>query len=1099
MRFTLPKTLHIAVLAAILFISCVLSYAQVQAGRIVGTVFDPNRAVIPGAAVVVTNTATNVAVRVTSNEIGDYVVIPLNPGVYSVSATAQGFQTAVRGGVELQVGQDLRIDMNLQIGEMAEVVRVTAEVPIITTESGAVGHVMANHQITDLPLNGRSFAELARLTPGVVMLSGTGNVNRIRPENVNGTTISGVRGNQVSFYIDGVDTAEQHQGGTYIQTSIDALQEFSLQQNAYSAEHSRSGSFFNVTTKSGSNEWHGTLFEFLRNEKLDSRNFFASRREVLKRNQFGGGIGGPVILPKLYNGRNRTFFFVAHEGMRERQGDVINRIAPTNAMLAGNFSAPGTNRVYDPLTTTTAPITRQQFPGNIIPASRLSPQAAFFNKYIPVANNAEGTFRFSPSRALDTDQVNVRIDQNLSDKHKLFGRFSYFDNRLVDPNDSPLLGNANMGTHGSNVALSLTSNIRPTMVHEVRANLLKGIIDLQPFLPGVDFNRESGVRGFEQTKRSYDVGSFPDFLWTGYASVRGSSFDQRPKTQDRDTYEILDNVTWIKRRHLLKFGGKMRYYRWLGTDSKSYMGTWNFNGQNTENPASLPNTGHPFADWVLGLPTSATRGFPSDTFGGWYWAWHFFFQDDIKVSRNFTLNIGLRYEYTPWTTPYRGQTGTFDGASARPLIVASRTSEIDLNAQPAAPVAFGYLKDLIQTSSQAGLPYTVSYNDTNQWGPRVGFAWRPFGDRTVLRGGYGIFYEAESTSDRANLFMPPFLLEESINNDRSTIPRRTMADFFLGAPLGSPNSVIGLTPAYVRLKMGSDQHWNFGIQHQFARNSAVEIQYVANKGSNIAGRNPFNLPDAGPGAIQSRRPYPRFTGFSYISSDDSSTYHALQMKYEKRLSDGFWVLTSYTYSKSLWTANTPAVGGRFAYERGPSYFHVPHSITFSAGYELPFGRGRRMLSQAGRVANGFIGGWQLQGIFLYRSGIPFTPTLQRDVANTGVGGQRPNRTRDGHLDNPTLDRWFDVAAFVEPANFTYGNSGLRILYPDSVKTYDFSLFKNFSVTEGSKLQFRAEAFNLPNTPSFAAPNSTIGASAAGRVTSTVSSPRRIQMALKYIF
>jgi hypothetical protein len=1064
-------------------------------------VFDPNKGVVPNATVVITEKDTNVSRRATTNDMGDYVITPLNPGAYTISASAQGFKTTVRPGIELLVGQDLRVNVVLEIGQTNESVQVTAEAPIVDTESGALGHVMTTTQITDLPLNGRGFSELARLTPGVVLLAGTGNVNRIRPEFVNGTTISGVRGNQVSYYIDGVDTSEQHQGGSWIQTSIDALQEFSVQQNAYSAEFSRSGSFYNVTTKSGTNTVHGALFDFLRNDKLDARNFFASQREVLKRNQYGAAFGGPLYLPHLYDGRNRTFFFLSYEAMRERVGVVTNQVVPTQAMLQGDFSAPGLNQIFDPLTTAVVggKVTRQPFENNIIPKARLSPQAAYFNAFIPTSNTLDGFFRYSPSRAFDEDQGNIRIDQNLGDNHKAFGRVSIHDNRLHDPNDAPALGYSDMKTRGYNVALSLTSNLRPTVINELRFNALSGIVDLPAFLQGTDFNAEAGVHGMEETKRSYDIGSFPDFTWTGYNSVRGSSFDQRPKTQDRDTYEVYENVTWIKGKHLLKFGAKMRWYQWLGTDSKSYVGTFNFNGQNTENPANSARTGHPFADWALGLPNSGNRGYPSDTFGGKYTAWHFFVQDDFRVTPKLTLNLGLRYEYTPWTTPYRGQTGTFDGSLDRPIIVASKTKEIDLDAQPAASVAYGYLKDLIQTSFEAGLPYTVSYNDVNQWAPRFGFAWRPFGDKTVLRGGYGIFYEGESTSDRANLFMPPFLLEDSAVNDRNVIPDRTLADFFLGAPLGSANSTIGLTPAYVDLKMGYDQHWNFGVERQLTKNSALDIEYVANKGSNLAGRNAFNIPDAGPGGIQARRPFPRFSGFSYISSDDSSTYHALQLKFEKRLSAGFWLLTSYTYSKSLWTANTPAVGGRYAYERGPSYFHVPHSFSLSYGYEFPFGRGRRLLTDAHPLVDGIVGGWQMQGIVLLRSGIPYTPTISRDAANIGVSGQRPNRIGSGSLDNPTLERWFDVNAFEQPANFTYGNSGSRILYPDMVRTFDFSLFKQFRVTEGSRIQFRAEAFNLPNTPSFSAPNATIGASSAGRVTSTVSSPRQIQAAIKYLF
>lgn len=788
--------------------------------------------------------------------------------------------------------------------------------------------------------------------------------------------------------------------------------------------------------------------------------------------------------------------------MRERQGNVVSRTSPTAAMLAGDFSALP-NTIYDPLTTVPNPsgsgAVRTPFPGNRIPADRLSPQAAFFNRYLTTAPVPGGIFTFSPSTLLDEDQVTTRIDHNISDRHKVFFRWSLNSNRLGEPGGTPALGVANSNTRGQNYTASITSNLRPTILNEFRFNTLYGLIKLAPYLSGRDFNKDAGIKGMEQTKRSFDIGSFPDFAWSGYAGLAGSTFDQRPKTQDRYTQEFTDNVTWIKGKHVVKFGVKIRYYSWLGTDSKNYMGNWTFNGQNTENPVSPARTGDPFADWALGLPANGGRGYPSDTFGGFYTAWHPFVQDDVKVSNRLTLNIGLRYERTPWATAYRGQTGTFDGTQARPIIVASKTKEVDLDAQPAARTAYGYLKDLIQTSSEAGLPYSITYPDNRQWAPRFGLAWRPWGETTVIRGVYGIFYEGESTSDRVNLNMPPFNLTDSALNDRGVIPNRTLADFYLGAPLGSPNSTIGLGPEYTHMRIGYDQHWNFGVQQQFAKTMVFDVEYVGNKGSRIAGNDAFNVPDPGSGGVQARRPFPRFASFGYFASDVSTTYHALQAKFEKRLSGGLWFLTSYTFSKSLWRTNTPAIGGRYAFEKGPSEYHVPHTFSHSFGYELPFGRGKRFAANSSRVTNGLISGWQLQGILIFRSGVPFTVTVSRDVANTGVGGQRPNRIASGKLDDPTLARWFDTTAFVVAPNFTYGNSGLRILSPDIIRTIDFSMFKQFHIAESSKLQFRFEVFNLPNTPSFAAPNATLDTGTVGRVTSTATAPRQMQVALKYNF
>jgi hypothetical protein len=1094
---------RLVVAASLIFASVLVSRlpGQIQTGRIVGTVYDPNKAVVPNALVTVTNKGTNAVVKAATNELGRYVIPSLNPGVYDVSVTSAGFRTSMQSGIEMEVGKDLLLDVDLVLGETTSVVEVTASAPLLNSVSGSVGHVMTNNQIVDLPLNGRGFAELARLTPGVVLLPGTGNVTRIRPEFVNGTTISGVRGRQVSYYLDGTDTTEQHQGGSWIQESVDALQEFSVQQNAYWAEHSRSGSFYNAITKSGTNDVHGTVYEFLRNEKFDARNFFGARRDLLKRNQFGASVGGPVFIPHVYRGQNRTFFFANYEGLRERQGNTNTRTSPTAAMLNGDFSALP-NVIYDPLTTAPNPsggTFRTPFAGNRIDPNRLSPQAAFFNKYLTTAPAPGGLYVFSRSTVVDQDQLTARIDQTVNTRHRAFFRYNLANNRLSEPGSTPALDTADSNTRGQNYTGSLTSTLRPTLLHEFRFNLLYGLIELSPYLPGTDFNKEAGIRGTENLRRSFDTGSFPDFAWSGYAGINGSSFDQRPKTQDRYTLEFTDNITWMRGRHVVKFGTKIRHYQWLGTDSKNYMGNWTFNGQNTQNPASPTRTGDAFADWALGLPSSAGRGFPSDTFGGAYTAWHFYVQDDVKLTSRLTLSIGLRYEYTPWATAFRGQTGTFDGTSARPIIVASKTNQVDLGAQPAAPVAYGYLKDLIQTSSEAGIPYSITSPDKKQWAPRFGFAYRPFGQTTILRGGYGIFFEGEYTDGRVNLFMPPFLLQDSAQNDQGVIPNRTLADFYLGAPLGSPNSTIGLTPEYTNLRMGYDQHWNIGVQQQVGKSMVLDLEYVGNKGSHIQGNDAFNIPEPGAGSVQARRPFPRFASFGYISSDTSSSYHALQAKFERRVSAGLWLLTSYTFSKSLWNVQTPAVGGRYAFETGPSEYHVPHTFSLAYGYELPFGKGKPLLSSAGGVANALLGGWQFQGILLFRSGLPYTVTMSRDVANTGVGGQRPNRIASGKLDNPTLEKWFDPSAFVAAPNFTYGNSGLRILYPDILRTVDFSMFKQFQIRDRSKLQFRWEVFNLPNTPSFSGPNATLDTATVGRVTSTATAPRQMQVALKLTF
>lgn len=1066
------SALRTGVLAALIVVLLpAAGLTQVNTGRIVGTVRDPSNAAVPQATVVVSDTATNIAVTVVTNERGDYVVTPLNPGMYSVTVTLDGFQTAVVKAVEVQVGQSARADVDLKLGALTENMVVASGTPLLDTESGTLGHVVTNTQIVNLPLNGRSFYELARLTPGAVLLPGGGNLLRIRANFISGTAVSGVRGGQTTFMLDGVDVTDHHQGGSLIQTSVDALQEFKVQQSAYSAEYSQAGGMLNVTTKAGSNDFHGVLFEFMRDDMFDARNFFAQSTEELKRHQFGGTLGGPVL-------RNRTFFMASYERMREREGLVFNSIVPTAAMKSGDFR--GGRTILDPLT-------RQPFADNVIPASRLSQQALYFARFLPDPNTASGTFVWAPVRELNSDQVTVRIDQQLSDRLRIFGRYSWHDQRMADPNRYPALAAADLRTRGQNVALSLTDTISSNVLHDLRFSYVPSIVDLDAFLQGVNQYQAAGIRGFEETDRPGVGGSFPDFVWSGYTSMQGSAFDQRPKTQDLKVWEVTDNVTWITGRHILKMGGKFRRWVPLFTDSKQYVGQWNHDGS---------ISGDAFADFMLGYPRSVTRAFPADIFGGQSNYWHAYVQDDFKVSNRLTLNIGLRYEYSPWLSGYRGQLGTFDPSSPRPIIVGSENDQIDLGAQFSGPTAYALFQNYIQTSSQAGLPLSITETDRTQVGPRIGFAWRPFGESTVLRGGYGLFYEQEGSDGRVNNNMPPFRLDQTAFNDQ-TPPVRTMADFFLGTRLtNSAAPTIGAS--LTEQKIGRDHHFSLGVQQEILPFTVLEVNYVGNIGRYLNGATNINIPEPGAGGIQARRPFPVFGGISYFDDNVENEYHALQSSLEQRSHNGLWYLVSYTWSKSITSANTPAVGGNSGREKALSGFDIPHNLSVSVGYELPIGRERRFLTNASTLVDALLGGWQMQGILVWRSGRPFTPTISGDRANTGVGNQRPNRIGSGELDNRTVDMWFDKTAFVLPAQFTYGNSGANILREYDYQTLDFSLFKQFRMGT-RRLQLRAEAFNLTNTPSFNAPNTAIDTAAGGRVTSTASTPRQLQFALKFEF
>lgn len=1084
--------------------------AQVETGRLVGRVTDEQGAVVARASVKATNINTNIAQEAATNTTGEFVITPVAAGIYTLSVSAAGFQTATTASIEVQVGQIVREDLVLKVGASSTTVEVTTEAPLLSTDSATIGTVVSNQQLTDLPLNGRGFYQLAELTPGAALLTATGNSLAIRPEIVNGNTISGVHGFATSFLLDGVDVTEQHQGGTFMQTSIEALQEFSVQQNAYSAEYNRGGPGFNSTTKSGTNAFHGGVFEYIRNDKLDARNFFSLKRAILKRNQFGGDIGGPIVLPHLYGGRDRSFFFLDYEAQRLRQGLIESGVVPTPAQRSGDFSAAGLNKIYDPLTTTTTNgvTTRQQISCNgvlnVICPSRIVSQATAVLAYYPTGNASATSFQAVPSQAIDWDQFVARVDHQLTSKNRLFFRWAYINERETDPNFSPLLKTASLTSNGQDVALGLITNIGNNMVQDFRVHGLPSHVRLSAFLEGADFNATNNIQGFSGLARpagaGYPGSSFPDYSWSGYAALQGSTFDQRPKSQDRRVLEATDNFTLLKGRQSFKFGVLFRYYQWLGYDSATYAGLFAFTGAETQNPGGATKGGDALADFLLGYPASVQRAYPGANFGGQGWYKQFYGQDDIRVNGKLTVNVGLRYEYTPWLEGYIGQLGTFDPSKSKPIIVASHNNLVNSSSQFAAPAAMQFFGQYIQTTSDVGLPYNVTYTDKLQFGPRVGFSWQPI-SKTVVRGGFGMYYEPEGTSGRVNRNILPFLLSETVNQTANVVPNRTFSNFFLGAQLGSALANPSMNPTPTHLKMGENDHYSLAVEHQLTDKTLFEVAYVANHGLHLQASDDFNDPTPGPGAIQGRRPFQPWGTISMQSQDVSTTYNSLQTKFQHRMGSGLALLVSYTWSKYLQEAQTPQAGGNLGYEHTYSQFDIPQNLAISGTYMLPFGRGRKYLANANGVANAIVGGWQVQTITILRSGTPYTPVVGSDVANTGVGSQRPNVNPAGGSSTfkKSLTKWFDPTGYVQATQFTYGSVRGNTLRADMRRQYDASFFKNFTMPHESTLSFRAEAFNISNTASFNAPGATVTSSTCCAVTTTSIPSRDIQFALKYDF
>ncbi|MGH9352567.1 MAG: hypothetical protein ACRD2G_10460, partial [Terriglobia bacterium] len=591
---------------------------------------------------------------------------------------------------------------------------------------------------------------------------------------------------------------------------------FTVQQNNYSAEYPGAGPAFNTTTKSGTNHFHGDLFEYLRNDALDARNFFAKTTEPLKRNQFGGTIGGPIR-------KDKTFFFAAYEGQTQRQGLVSVALVPSAAERTGDFSAAGLHQIYDPTTTVNASgkVVRTPFTKNVIPTGMISPQALFFDKYIPLPNSPDGTFHFTPVQGYNYTRLMFRVDHQLNAANRLFVRYSLDnnseDNGLVRPASAfPALGKTPLTGNAYNIAGALTSTLSSTMVQEFRFSFMDGKYRSTAYFQGQGANllQQAGINAGLQGLQNPTTSSFPAFGFSGYTGFEGEAYDGRPKYQNRFNYQLSDNLTWIKGKHTLKFGGRVYHRHILFTDSRTQNGAFNYNGVMTQNPASPNGTGDAFADWLLGYPSSVGRSNPATWWGGIGTFYQPFIQDDWNVNSRLTLNFGLRYEYTPFLTPYNGQGATFDPTQAKPIIVSSNSNQVNLNAQPTAAFGYQLYGNLMQTTHQAGLPITVTSNDLDQFGPRGGFAWRVLGTQTVVRGGFGVFYAPERTDNQLNFNYLPYDLSETINALINVVPTRTTADFFQGQPFGSGISAASWSPLPEHDKFNSYDHWNFGVQNQ---------------------------------------------------------------------------------------------------------------------------------------------------------------------------------------------------------------------------------------------------------------------------------------------
>ncbi len=1073
----------------------ILLPAQTTTGSIVGVVTDPSGAAVPDATVTVTNEGTGIAVlRLTTDTSGNYVATALPPGRYSVTVEARGFKKSVSPGINLSVQDRLGVNVTLEVGQVSETVEVVGAAPALQTDSSYLGQVVESQRIVDLPLNGRYFTRLAVLTSGTLPTA-----PGARDERTGGFSSNGVRPYQNSYLLDGIDNNSLSQDLTNEASFVygpspDAIAEFRVQTNSMSAEFGRSGgAVMNVNIKSGTNDYHGSVFEFLRNDKLDARNFFAGNTKPEYRlNQFGGAVGGPVL-------RNRTFFFADYQGTRQRTGQTfLSTVAPA-AWRTGDFS--GFNPVLDPAT-------KQPFPNNRVPSAMFDPVAQKLIALMPAptvpgsvsATGVANNYLINPVEPNRTDQGDIRIDHKISDQDSIFGRFSMSNQELSPPAPiPPPLGGAAFSSgdwtnNSRSAVISETHIFSPRVINEFRIGYTRLRSERLQFNAFENLAQQIGLPGIPFSPGN---GGLPRFDVSGVTSFGSATF--QPTAEFENVVHLIDTLSVIKGRHTLKFGFEYKpKVDFSILQPPTPRGRFGFTGNFTRDPNNRANTGLGFADFILGR-TDNTRvsSFINDTFQqpGYF----FYVQDDIKLTSKLTLNLGVRYEFITHPTERHDAQASFNIANGVLDIANGRQDPLPSNFFTQVPV-------------NRNAPRQLVPQDRNNWAPRVGFAYQ-LTPKTVVRSGFGIFYssyEAGPLSIPNPGNNPPFYLESRWDPVTFGVPNPDVNTLSRGLPLDA--FVRPVAPALFALDPGFRnpyvQHWNFSVQRNLGWNTVWEVAYAGSAGKKLYEFLNPNQPTATADAsipTNARRALPFLGGdLTYWCSCNSSSYHSLQTKAEKRFSNGLSFLAAYTWGRAIDETSQASLGfnnsvgfrdqrNRRA-EKSRSDYDIAHRFVLSYTYELPFGRN---LSGASRL---LLGGWQFIGIHAFNTGNPYTVAARTNFSNAG-GDTRPDVIPGVSLDPPGgrhREQWFNPAAFRNPSAGQWGNAGRNIDSMPGQVSVDFSVFKNFSFTEHKKLQFRAEAFNLPNHPNFRGLSRTFDATNPGELTSA-GPGRQIQFGLKFLF
>lgn len=1079
-------------------------FGQATTAKVVGSVTDPSGAVIAGAKVDIRSVQTNVTRSTSTDQQGNYEFNFLPVGAYTLAVEATGFQTANVTSFQLSLDQTARVDVKLTLGQTAESIKVEAGAILMQTENATVGTVIDSQKVVELPLNGRSFVQLALLTPGVNPgTPGSITVRRLRGSvgQAVGMSANGARDTQNRFYYDGIEAMDLDSYSFSFSPSIDAINEFKVQSSTYSAEIGGApGGQVNLTTKSGSNQLHGTAWEFNRNDALTALNGFQPRTAGAKpprlnRNQYGLNIGGPVLVPGLYNGKDKTFFFFNWEQGKQVAGSFGGQaLIPPTELRQGDFSSVAASApIFDPTT-------GLAFPGNRIPTTRIVDHARkFLDQFVPAPNTNEPGINYRGPRLaapITQNQYVSRIDHVFSPRDNFSASYIY---NIQADDTVPTFTFDTRGNSGraQNLSVQEVHVFGPAVVNELRAGWHRffeheffGTTDKPEF----DVANIIGIPGVATRPRDFG----PPTFTAGYVlpTVRGIG----PRDRLNQLWQVSDNLSIRKGNHFFKAGALVARRNWTFDEAVNPRGSFTYSGLVTAGASATATRDRQFAEFLLGLATSAQVSVEpfATRMNNWWQA--YYFQDDWKVSPNLTLNFGLRYEYY------------------KPPVQRGKATNFDLNGFVPARQTFHGFPDIGDTTDR---PASLVYSDRNDFGPRFGFAYLvPKVNDFVIRGGYGIYYTPEITNSWTTLTLnPPIVRTFSFTGSpNNPIPVAT-------AFRGQGNTAVGLFGSGAldpNLRTSYTQQWNFTVQKKLPKSVYFDIGYVGSKGTNLTltfdGNRPIETLIPGPTtpSIASRRPFRGFDNISTTKSIGNSIYHSLQSKLERRVASGLSILGAYTWSKSLSNADISSVGGgsfigsiqdyfNLGASRAVSGFDIRHRLSMAAIYDVPLFR-----NASNGVVRTLLGGWQLGTIITEQTGFGLAMGNIADTTGTGVVS-RPDIVAGqvAMLDRGqrTRERWFNTAAFTRPQPGQFGTASRIPLHLPGLNQVDASATKNFRFAERHNFQFRAEFFNFFNHVNLGAPGTNLLDTANfGRITSTnqgaggmPGDSRVVQFGLKYQF